>query len=397
MLLNIIKYGLSEGVAKIAPFLTTLYVAKFLSPELFGKYSLIVVMFEITFILISFNIQATTRIDYFKEDTDSFNNIKQNHFILSVFITFLGLFALFFVEESERVIVIILLFSALMRTGSVFILAMFQCARRVNAYIITNVLFVIILSGVTFTLVNMGASFYSWLYAMLFASAVQLVLAMNLYGFKNFRHFSPKTIRFDSLKIMFIPAVLFMPQAIGWWLKSGADRVIISDALGDVTLGHYALAFQFSSITLIVVGVINLALVPEMNKLLSLGKGKEVSALINKASVFVFLICISVSFFGYQFINLLYSLEYAPALPIFIMLVFSTLPQAIMLLVINVLYFKGEGLFVAKLVFYSFFAQAIISYIVAPIFGVLSMVINSLFVNVIVLLLIWIRKNKIIL
>tara|TARA_B110000503_G_scaffold105883_1_gene158024 strand:+ start:7303 stop:7497 length:195 start_codon:yes stop_codon:yes gene_type:complete len=54
MIINLFNFPISEALAKLAPFLTSLYVSKLLSPELFGKYSLVVVMFKITFILIFF-------------------------------------------------------------------------------------------------------------------------------------------------------------------------------------------------------------------------------------------------------------------------------------------------------------------------------------------------------
>jgi O-antigen/teichoic acid export membrane protein len=395
MILNIIKYGISEGLAKIAPFLTTLYVAKFLSPEVFGKYSLILVMFEISFIIISFNIQATTRIDYFKEDSDSFNSIKQNHFILSVFIALLGLFAIFFVEEKDRIIVAVLLLSALMRTGSVFILAIFQCSKRVNAYIVTNVLFVTILSGLTYTLVNMGASFYSWLYAMFFASAIQLVLAMRLYGFKQCTVYFPQAIRLDTLKIMFIPAVLFMPQAIGWWLKSGADRIIISEYLGDTILGEYALAFQFSSLLLVLVTIINLAFVPELNRLLKAKDKLRVREILRYASLFVILSCLLVGVFGYAGIVVFYAVDYKLSLTFFYFLIIAMLPQALMLLNINILYYNGNGKFVAKLILLSFLGQTLANLIIIQYYNVTGMILCSLVINLFVLKLVINKKNKI--
>ena len=156
MVLSILKYGISEGLAKLAPFLTTLYVAKYLSPELFGKYSLIVVLFEVIFIFVSFNIQATTRIDYFKETKKKFNLIKQNHIAISLLIAGICVLSVVFLPKSEQLISIVLIFSALFRTGSVFILAIFQCSKKVNLYILSNITFVVILSLSVIVFLKLG-------------------------------------------------------------------------------------------------------------------------------------------------------------------------------------------------------------------------------------------------
>lgn len=398
MLLNIIKYGLSEGIAKLAPFLTTLYVAKYLSPDLFGKYSLIVVMFEIVFIFISFNIQATTRIDYFKEEYEKFVRLKKNHFILSLFFALFGLTFVLFLGEEEQTILIILIVSALMRTFSVFIQAIFQCSKRVDAYILTNVSFVIVLSVTTYLLVNLGTSFYSWLYAILLASAVQLILAVKLYSFKGALSFFPDTINCSALKETFIPAALFMPQAIGWWMKTGADRAIIFDALGDVALGQYALAFQLSSIIVLSVVIINLALVPEVNSLIQAKKLRKVRSILLLVSLFLFIISVLVPLISHGVISFWYSSEYVDSIPLLYLLALSLLPQGIMMVYINVLYYSNMGAFVAKLIFSSFLFQAIVNYFIVGSQGIEGIIVCSFVVNVIVM--VWIitciYKNKLV-
>ena len=386
---NILKYGVSEGLAKLVPFLTALYIANYLSPELYGKYSLVVVSFEIIFILVSINIQATTRIDFFKQEPDDFNRIKQNHLSLSAFVGFSLIVGALFLGGANGLLLSILVISALMRSVSCFLQAIFQCSKRVNSYIFCNLIFVFSFSGGVILFVNLGGNYYSWLYAMLCASAVQLLIALNMFGVAIFyKSFFPRELNLQALKYTFIPAILFMPQAVGWWLKSGADRAIISQQLGNAMLGNYSLAFQISSLILISAGIFNLAFVPELNKLIKTGERKKVSSLIIMGVTFFAGVTVFVTIAG-QFILTNYFLaDYGHVNDIFMLLCFSMLPQAIMLLLINILYYRGSGLFVGNLIFFSFLFQVMLNYFFVSVYGIVGLIINSFIINCLTLLLV---------
>lgn len=397
MILNLIKYAISEGFAKLAPFITTLYVAKYLSPELFGKYSLVIVLYEICFIFISFNIQATTRIDFFKEQAEQFKVIKQNHFFLSFVIAIIFSIALLLIQKGDFLTVSILVLAAVIRSCSVFILAIFQCSKRVNAYVVTNLVFVLTLSIGIFLFLKLEAQYYSWLYAMAIASVLQLIVAISLYKGDFFSAFVPRNVNLLSIKATFIPALLFMPQAIGWWLKTGADRAIISNQLGDSVLGEYALGFQFASLILVMVTVINLAFVPELNRLLKDDDNIKAKKIIFYTTCFLVVCSILVGIAGYLGISFFYSNDYQFALLYFTLLAFTVLPQALMLLNINVLYYHGEGKYVAKLIFIPFLLQALINMVIVQYFGVVGMITFSFLINLFVLQLVINKRNEILL
>jgi len=400
MFINIVKYGMSEGLAKIAPFLTTMYVAKYLSPELFGKYSLLVVSFEIIFIFISFNVQATTRIDYFKEPHLEFFNIKQNHLVISILIaSSVGVVCVFFLEQEFKFAFLLLILSALLRTITVLMLAIFQCSRDVNAYIYSNISFVLVLSLSTFVFVNLGASYFSWIYALLIASALQLILVMKIFGSKEaISLLWPRAVTLESIKKTFIPAALFMPQAIGWWLKSGADRVLINKYLGTGVLGNYSLAFQIASVLILIMSTINLALVPFINENL---KNKNIDYVL-KILLFMPLGCIffaiCIYFFGIEVLNIFYSDSYALARNLFLFLCLSQLFQAVSMIYVNILYFENEGKFVAKVIFLGFLTQVIINFNLLYLFkkGVIEMIFSSIFFNMLVLFVMLKRVRKVI-
>lgn len=381
MIINISKFAISESLSKLAPFLTTLYVAKYLSPELFGKYSLVIVLFEIIFILLSFNIQATTRIDYFKETGRSFAEIKQNHIAISLFILAISLIILLFLEPNQMLIVFLLLICAFIRTFSVFILAIFQCSKQVNSYVFTNIIFVLSLAVFTYIFIKLGLSYLSWLYSMLIASIIQLAIVIKIFGVASFKKYIPTKVSIESLKKTFVPAVLFMPQAIGWWLKSGAERIIIADGLGNVALGVYALAMQFTSILFMYITVLNLALVPEIYRLMQIRDFKKMHKYLLVATFSLLIVSSLIAFLGYAVIDGIYSDEFLLAKSYLPLLIIAGLPQAVMMLYINVLYYKSDGKFVAFIILTSFSVQTVLNFLIINIYGIYGVILCSLFIN----------------
>lgn len=395
MLLNLLKYGLSEGIVKIVPFLTTLYVAKSLAPELFGMYSLLISAFEVLFIFISFNIQATTRIDYFKMSKYDFYETKKNHILLTLGIASTILLFLFFIPPEFKLILVLLVITAILRTFSVFIMAIFQCEKKVNNYILSNIIFVIFLSVFTYVFLDLGLSFNSWLYAILIASIFQLMLVVNLLGLKKISLFIPQKIELNSLKLTFIPALLFLPQAIGWWLKSGAERIIISDNYGLETLGYYTLAYQLTSLVIIGVTVINLALVPEINISLKNKRIKLLKKIIFATILFITIISLFIPFSGQLLINYYYGLEYNASIKYMKMLIIPLYIQAILMVLVNILYYMGYNHVVAKLVLITFSLQILVAYFSAASLNLFWLIQFSSISNLVILIIVIICTHNV--
>ncbi|QYK03918.1 oligosaccharide flippase family protein [Shewanella zhangzhouensis] len=394
MLGNLIKYAFSEGVAKLAPFFTTLYVAKFISVESFGKYSLVIVAYELFFILISFNIQATTRIDYFKLTRASFLNSKRQHliicFFLAIFISILSS-----ASNEYAYILILLVFSSLTRCISVFQLAVYQCEKSASKYVISNLTFTISLSVFTLIFVNTGCEYLSWLYGLLLASLFQLVVSSTLFGYVRtvlFLSFNRVDFNLDSFKSTFVIALLFLPQALGWWLKLGADRWVIEQGLGASILGEYSLAFQFASVLLIAATVINLVLVPELNVSLKNCNIKRIKILISSAILFLVLLSFIVNYAGVEVIRKVYDFEYKNSIQYLEFLIFPFLVQSFVLIFSNLLYYLGKGAFMAKIILVTFTLQIAINYFFVEYFHVSGMILVSLFANVIVFMLIVVKS-----
>lgn len=395
MLANLLKYAISEGVAKLAPFITTLYVAKNLSADEFGRYSLIFIVYELSFILITFNIQATTRIDFFKLRRGFFLTSKREHLLISLLLAFFSVVISFVLDYESQYIFIILVLSSFIRCISVFQLAIFQCEKRSSSYVTSNLVFTISLSILTIIFVSLGFSYFSWLYSLLLASLIQLLISSALFGYTRtllFLSLNRIDFNYQSLKSTFIVALFFLPQALGWWLKLGADRWIIERKLGTAFLGKYSLAFQFSSVLLIAATVINLVLVPALNSCLKNNNLKRIKFIMSPAVVFLVFLSMAIYFVASEVIVLFYNSDYLDSIIYLKLLVLPFLVQSFILLFSNILYYLGNGPYMAKLILFTFSLQIVINYYYVDKFGISGMIAISFFANFFVLIMIILKS-----
>ncbi|MBO2577394.1 oligosaccharide flippase family protein [Shewanella algae] len=387
MLGNLIKYAFSEGIAKLAPFFTTLYIAKYLSVEEFGKYSLIFVVYELFFILVSFNIQATTRVDFYKLTRLRFLTTKREHLIISCLLALLVLTISAVVAFEHIYELSLLIFSSLVRCISVFQLAVYQCEKKASRYVASNLIFTLSLSCFTLMFVTFNYGYLSWLYGLVLAGLVQLFVSCILFGRINtllYLSFNRYNFNFSSFKSTFLIALFFIPQALGWWLKLGADRWIIERKVGVVVLGQYSLAFQFSSVLLIAATVMNLVLVPEVNFSLKNANFKRVKFLLAIATIFLTILSIVIYISSREIIFRVYDEKYFASIFYLGLLVLPFLVQSLILIYSNILYFFSKGAYLAKIILITFLLQVIINYFFVDFFGVVGMALVSLGANVIV-------------
>lgn len=393
MFRNILQYGVSEGLAKLIPFAVTLYIAKNLPSEMFGKYSLILVMFEIVFLVVSFNIQATTRIDYFKKSKVDFVTTKGIHLAISGAITLaVPLFSYIFYNEYWW-LVLYMASITYMRTLTALIQSIFQCSKRVIEYTTSNILFIVSLAISTMFFFQIGEFTYCWAYGMGVASVVQLSISIYQFGYRNVLEFFNIEPTVEKLRATFAAALLFMPQAIGWWLKTGADRAIISNGLGNGALGEYVLAYQFTSVILILTGTINLALVPVLNQLLKSKNHYRIGQLLVNSCVAILFLCGATLLVANIAITEYFGSEYSRSSSFLLPLVIELCLQALMLLPINILYYEGKGTYVAKLILISFSFQSMVNFLFIRSYGVYGLITCSIVINLFVLISVW-RSSK---
>lgn len=393
MFINIIKFGLSEGFAKLVPIITILVLAKSVSKEEIGLLSILVVGVEVAYIFISNNIQATTRIDYFKLDSDDFKKKTIIKIIYSciMWLTVSVIFIILMKQMQWNEIYLLLIFLPILKTLAQLKLSIYQCSKQSNSYLFSQLVFVISYLLIFFFFHQYGL--LSWVVGIVAATLCQCLFPSSPRSFSLMRN-NFYDIRNTPVEVLGVikQGLSFLPQALGWWLKSASERYIIGLVYGLTLLGVYSFSSQFSFFVTFLITAINLAMLPDINKSIKDGNLMRV----NKIYIGFSLILILFSFFlvimTLFFINTFY-VEYYEGKYLVIISVTSALVQSLYMLVSNEIYFRGYESFVAKYTMLVLIIQVFLFLLMSKLFSLELSLLVSIFANL-VLLLLSIKKIK---
>ena len=393
--MNFVIYLLSEGLSKIIPFVTILVIAKFIDVEAFGELTLYFIIFELLIILISNNITATTRIDYFKLSFSSYVESKSAHIVVSFFIFLCVLVVGLFFSSISYLFLSMLSLSAFLRTVSYYNLSNLQCKEDAKSYGISNVIYLLSMNGLFIILILFEYGINSWFYAILFGSFSQF-----LYSLKHIKKSSlltyEKDIIFkkDNLLKEFQHGLIFIPQAIGFWMKLGIDRVLLVYFTSTLIVGYYMFAFQLSWPIVIMSTVINLYLTPKINLLLKIDNFDTIKKLLKNYSYLIVVFSIFIFMLSNIIIEYFYYEKYSIILKFIPYIIIAMVFQSITMIYMNVFYYIHQSKFVSKFVFFIAILQVFTNYIVIYLYGMEGILYSNIVLNFLGLVIIFYRLNK---
>jgi len=350
--MNFIIYLLSEGLSKAIPFITILIVANFIDVEAFGELTIYFIIFELLIILISNNITATTRIDYFKLDFTEYTKSKSTHIVVSFLIFMLVVVIGIFISSISYIYLVILAISSFLRTVSYYILADLQCKEDAKNYGVSNLIYLAGMNGLFIFLILSDFGIFSWFYSILFGAFLQFLYSL-IHIHKSGLFIFDTDILFNKNNLYkeFKYGLIFIPQAIGFWMKLGVDRILLAYFTSTLIVGYYMFAFQLLLPIIILSTVINLYMTPKINQLLKIKKINKIEQYLFKFSILLVLCSIMNYFFAYLVIDIFYFDKYNDSLDILIYIAISSLLYAISLVYMNVFYYIGMKKFISYFVF----------------------------------------------
>lgn len=384
MFSKFIHYGLSEGMAKLVPLLSSLILAKAFGPESFGILALIIVVNEITFIIISNNIAATTRVVFFDQSNRTLNEHVNKSLSYSLILFLIAQFVFsIFAYFTEHYILFLLPLIGVARTFTNVVLALFQCSRNSKNYLYVQLLYVFTFCIVLGFTIELGI--ISWVISMTTSVLVQAIIAKHFLAGNNYKT-KLKLVKTDIITAKY--GWSFMPQAFGWWAKSGVDRFSISSFLGAAILGNYVLAFQFASVLVLLSTALNLTYMP------SIAKGVRDQNYKNNNRIYLITVTIItvigfiLYWFAKMFLDIYYSGDYAESLILLPFLIMSSAVHALVMVIMNELYqFKKERL-VSKYVLLIFLTQGLVNFFIAKYATVYIVAISGVVFNIVLLFLV---------
>lgn len=393
---KIILFGFSEALVKLMPVLTTFILASRVSPEQIGFIALAVILLEIMFILISNNIQATTRIDFFKLPLQHFIIETNRKFTYTALIYSVVLAFISYPIYNNYSQYFLLIFIPLMRVYSQFSLSYCQCSKNTLEYCYIQLAFIIPFT--VFFFLFYGDGVVGWSNSYFLASTVQLIFALLIIKKQKIKLSLLLTNNaWKDIYLTFLSGLIFMPQAIGWWIKSAFERYVISLSYGLGMLGVYSFAYQFSSALALLMTAINLTIVPEINTLL---KSEHPRRFVKINKIYLYsslLLAVStaiISALGVYITEWLYP-KYSSGSPYICYALISVFFQSVSVMMMNELYYSDKGKFVSMLIVILSIVQSAFSFVIAQCFSIDVLLVSSIIFNIILLMLTLIKLREV--
>ncbi len=181
---------------------------------------------------------------------------------------------------------------------------------RVKLYTVDNVLNVfitIICNIVLLTVLNLGVKGYLLGYSIgNIASIIILMITVKIHQYINFKQITKLT---TTRMIKF--SMPLIPSAIGWWITTFTDRIMITYYFGAAVNGLYALAHKIPTIITIIVEIFSKAWQMSANKEFESNDiSKFYSNIFSYLFSFVFILCAFLMSFSKIIIRIIASQEF---------------------------------------------------------------------------------------
>lgn len=376
---NTLLFLSSEFLTKGTSFLSVLVVAHFFSKKVFGLLVLYFVAFELLTIVISNGINACARIDYFKKEEGPFLKTYQAHLINS-FCTSLVILIIGVISFQDYIIEIILLsLAAFLRTIFMLSLAIIQCKELAQKYLKLNLFYTILYNSLFIVLLFLGYTVLAWIYAIFIAYLLTSLFSFKFYLNNLIKSFNK--LQTTDLKKQFLEGIIFLPQAIGFWSRTGSERFYLSIFLSLSTLGVYSFNFQLSLPIVIFGTAINIYLTPILAKNIKVQNEKEVLQITKNYAFFIIVASFLFVIGAYIVSRFFFYEKYFESFYLTIWTTLINLFYVLMLLFINPLYYLGRKKIVSSFIFFYGVFLTVSNFFVIKYFNIQGLVIFNLITN----------------
>ena len=332
LLKNSFVYVVTDGINNAIPFVLLPLISRYLTPADYGIVSNYNVLIQILSVFVYLATAGIIPVMYFKTDKDELKLYVTNLIALDTVISFICLLIIFissgYLAEGLGFPLLFQFFSVISVwfTSIAYLnLVLWRCEEAplkfgafqisqslINA--VTTLLFVIVL------LLSWQGRVYSMLLSCVIMGLIALFV-LNKRGYLDF-HFSKP----HMMKIIWFGLPL-IPHALSFWLKSGANKVLLTNMCGLFDNGLYSVAMTWGAVVSIFVTAFSNSYSPWLYKRLAIfdkdkvgtiEEQKKVVQIIWLALIFIFVLVTIVYFGSYYLTFIIYpesyygSLDYLP-------------------------------------------------------------------------------------
>lgn len=400
---HIILYSISNIVNAMLPFLLLPILTKYLSPEDFGRLTVIQILISISLPFILLNIHGLFIIEYSKLNKKEFGEFISSMLwipIISFFILQLLFFIFqnelsFYLKISNKWILLSPLF-ILIQVIPTIIGVVFQAKSNPKNYGIYKISLTIV--NFLFTLLfiviySMGLEGRMWaiFYSFIFFTFIGLLI---LYK-EGYLHFYISLSNITNALKFGIP---LLPHSIAGIFLSMSDKLFLSSKLDAYEVGVYSLAFQLSSGLLIFMTSVNQAWVPYLYNQLNNNPDNDIKKNIVKQTYKIMVLMSITTIIFIFIIPLLYRLfidnKYQDGLLLAQILTFGFMFQGFYFMLTNYIFYVKKTYFLSLITVLSVFLLWVFLNIFVSYFGLYGAAYSLVCGYSILFILTWILANK---
>ena len=388
---NSIVYIITDGVNKSIPFLLLPFLTYYLTPSAYGIVANFNVLVQILSVFCYVSTAGTLTVKFYKLDKEGLKAYISNMIFLNAYATIACLVIMLVfhrliydslqIDITFQLLSILLVWFASLTNVNLllwrceeqpFKFGVYQISQTaLNA--LTTIWFVIILL----------LGWQGRIYSMFLSTALFGIISWVILYRRGYIAF--KQSRNEMREILFF-ALPLIPHALSFWLKSGVDKVLLTEMCGLTDNGLYSVAMTWGAIVSMFAMSFNNAYVPYLYKKLTIfDKDKEATLSEQRkvvkmiyASIFFSLFFVGAAYaFSYFFILIVYEPSYHASL--------SFLPYVMIGQFFNACYimfacfahytFKTKGL--GAITFSLSLLQVVLSYLFIRICGAIGAAISS--------------------
>ena len=292
--------AISEVINGLLMFVVTIFLARYLGAESYGK-----LMFALSFVtlfIIPIDLGLSTLVT--RELSGEREKTKKylDNLILFRVITGIAAFLLILIivqflgkENEVRYIIYLLGLWTVFQTSTQFFQAIFRAHEKMFYEAVTRISHALILTilSLCFVWYKFELLYFGWAYC--FAALITLIIAV-IFVWKNFSHFSIK-IDIKFLKETFIKSWPFALSLLFVSIYYYMDSVMLGILKDEKEVGLYSAAFKLIVFITIMGSVMSRSVYPIISKLFK-SSIKELKIFLENYSKFIFIIAIPIAFGG---------------------------------------------------------------------------------------------------
>jgi O-antigen/teichoic acid export membrane protein len=270
---NSLIYIITNGINKALPFLLLPFLTYYLTTDDYGIITNFNVLVQVLSVLY-FSTAAALPVMYYKLDKAKYSIYLSNMIILNTITIFIALIVLIIFNGLltqalklsflfQTMTIIVVWFSSIININIII----WRCEEKAMVFgkyqisqtilnVLSTVLFVIIL------LLKWKGQLYSYMLSYVVFGIISFLI-IKKKGYWSFQ------ISKEYLKHITLFAIPLIPHALSFWLKSGADKILLTNMCGLSENGLYSVAITLGAIVSMILVSFNNAFSPYLYKKLN--------------------------------------------------------------------------------------------------------------------------------